>query len=370
MTDVHATLSSAQLRDVELALAGANDSCARLRLRDVEIAQGDAVMLHDAEGTDVAELRADDVDVVPPHPAGVAQIGTGTAPDLPGETLVSGAVSARRPLGHRDRTELRAAAGFARVRRAVLVTGAVPEPEDAGWDGAGPVIVLDRGDSSALAVAVARVEDAGRRAVVMPSPSDPASVRDVAEQLIADRVDVWETAIPASPGCAILLTGLSGSGKSTISKLLVERLAETDERTTTLLDGDEVRLILSKGLGFSREDRMLNVQRIGWVASLVARHGGIAVCAPIAPYEAMRREMRERVEQHGRFLLVHVSTPVSVCAERDRKGLYAEAAAGEIAEFTGISDPYQIPSDADLTIDAAVVAPDDAVTQILEAMHR
>ncbi|WP_240423727.1 adenylyl-sulfate kinase [Microbacterium halotolerans] len=369
MTDVHATLSSAQLRDVELALAGANGGCARLRLRDVEMVQGETIVLHDAEGTDVAQLRADDVAVVAPHPAEVAQIGAGTAPDLPGETLVSGAVSARRSLGHRDRTDLRVTAGFARVPLAMLITGTVPEPEDAGWDDADPVIVLDRDDTSALASAIARVEAAGRRVVVMPSPSDPASARDIAEQLVADRVDVWETAIPASPGCAILLTGLSGSGKSTISKLLVERLAETDERTTTLLDGDEVRLILSKGLGFSREDRMLNVQRIGWVASLIARHGGIAVCAPIAPYEAMRREMRERVEQHGRLLLVHVSTPLSVCAERDRKGLYAKAAAGEIAEFTGISDPYQIPSDADLTIDASVVAPGDAVTQILEAMR-
>ena len=142
----------------------------------------------------------------------------------------------------------------------------------------------------------------------------------------------------------------------------------TDSRTTTLLDGDEVRQILSKGLGFSVEDRMLRCAT-HWLGrrSLPAMHG-IAVCAPIAPFEAMRSEMRTRVEEHGRFLLVHVSTPLDVCEQRDRKGLYAKARAGEIPQFTGISDPYQVPTNADLTIDASVLQPEDAVEQILDAL--
>ena len=183
--------------------------------------------------------------------------------------------------------------------------------------------------------------------------------------LAADDIDVWDTQRSVGDGLVILLTGLSGSGKSTIAKLLAERLGEGDDRTVTLLDGDEVRLILSSKLGFSRDDRLMNVRRIGWVAALIAKHGGIAVCAPIAPYAEMRAEMRERAESVGRFVLVHVSTPLEVC---DVKGLYAKARAGEIPQFTGISDPYEAPADADLSIDASVVSPEDAVDQIINAL--
>ena len=181
---------------------------------------------------------------------------------------------------------------------------------------------------------------------------------------------VWPTNRSHGRGRVILLTGLSGSGKSTIAKLLAERLTGIDDRGVTLLDGDEVRLILSSGLGFSREDREMNVRRIGWVASLVASHGAIAVCAPIAPYAEMRAEMRERAEAVGRFLLVHVSTPLEVCEARDRKGLYARARRGEIPNFTGISDPYEAPTDADVTIDASTTAPADAVQRIVEVLQR
>ncbi|WP_231915954.1 adenylyl-sulfate kinase [Microbacterium karelineae] len=366
MTDVHVTLTSAQLRRVELALAGASGGALELDIDQVDIAPGDTLVLHDAESTDIAEIPDAAVSQIPPRAADVAQLGTGTAPELPGSTIVSGSVAARRPLGHRDRTDLRVAAGFERVPRAVLVTGSAPAFDSPEWASRpGPVVVVDRGDPAALAGAITSVEAAGRRAIVLPHAGSTHADARAAEQLIADEIDVWETHIPASPGRVILLTGLSGSGKSTISKLLVQKLAEVDERTTTLLDGDEVRLILSAGLGFSLEDRMLNVRRIGWVGATIARHGGIAVCAPIAPFEAMRVEMRRRVEEVGRFLLVHVSTPLEVCEQRDRKGLYAKARAGEIGSFTGISDPYQIPEGADLTIDASVVEPDDAVDRIL-----
>ncbi|WP_245559175.1 adenylyl-sulfate kinase [Microbacterium indicum] len=364
MTERSLTLTSPQLRIVELALAGAWGSTAELAFDDPAIAVGDELVLFDEEGTDVASLRVDAVSVSGGGPAPVEQIGTGEAPDLPARVVVSGSVSARRALGHRDRADLRVGAGFARVPRAVLIEGGAPASLPDTDD---PVIVVDRGDGRALAASVAAVEAAGRRAIVLPGAGDRTLA--AARELVADEIEVVEAPADGSEGVVVLLTGLSGSGKSTISKLLVERLAAVDPRTTTLLDGDEVRQILSAGLGFTRDDRMLNIRRIGWVAALVAKHGGIAVCAPIAPYEAMREEMRERVEQVGRFVLVHVATPLPVCAERDRKGLYAKAMAGEIGEFTGVSDPYQIPAHADLTIDASVVEPADAVERILAVLR-
>ncbi|WP_084800224.1 adenylyl-sulfate kinase, partial [Promicromonospora kroppenstedtii] len=162
-------------------------------------------------------------------------------------------------------------------------------------------------------------------------------------------------------GTVVFFTGLSGSGKSTVARALAAEL-EDDGQGTTLLDGDEVRQHLSKGLGFDRESRETNVERIGYVAALVAKHGGIAVAAPIAPFAAGRAKVRAMAEDAGaRFVLVHVSTPLEVCEARDRKGFYARARAGEIAEFTGISSPYEEPDDAELVIDTSVVSVDTAV---------
>jgi sulfate adenylyltransferase len=169
-------------------------------------------------------------------------------------------------------------------------------------------------------------------------------------------------------GVAVLLTGLSGSGKSTIARALHEALLERTDRTVSILDGDIVRRMLSSELGFSRSHRELNVRRIGYVAAEVARHGGIAICAPIAPYTSTRREFRRTVESVGQLLLVYVSTPLETCESRDRKGLYAKARAGLIAEFTGISDPYEIPMDADLRIDTSRISVADAVEQILASL--
>jgi sulfate adenylyltransferase len=170
-------------------------------------------------------------------------------------------------------------------------------------------------------------------------------------------------------GAVVFFTGLSGSGKSTIARALADALADEDPRPVTLLDGDEVRHHLSRGLGFDAESRAANIDRIAWVAALVAAHGGIAIAAPIAPFAEGRRAARAMAEPHGAFLLVHVSTPLAVCEERDRKGLYARARAGEVPEFTGISSPYETPDDADITIDTTSVDVDDAVARIRRALE-
>jgi len=172
----------------------------------------------------------------------------------------------------------------------------------------------------------------------------------------------------AERGLTIFFTGLSGSGKSTIARGLAEALTERGDRTVSLLDGDHVRHLLSAGLTFSRADRDLNIARIGYVAAEVTRHGGIAICAPIAPYAQARAAARAMVTEVGDFLLVYVSTPVDVCAARDRKGLYAKARAGLITGFTGVSDPYQEPRDADLVLDTSVMTRQEAVDAVLKLL--
>jgi len=174
----------------------------------------------------------------------------------------------------------------------------------------------------------------------------------------------------SSRGLVVFLSGLSGSGKSTLARDLRDTLLERGDRTVSLLDGDEVRRLLSAGLSFSRADRDLNIARIGYVATEVARHGGIAICAPIAPYAAARAAAREMVTEVGDFVLVHVSTPLAACEARDRKGLYAKARAGLIGPFTGISDPYEEPTDADLAVDTSVLSRHDAVQAVLGLLAR
>jgi sulfate adenylyltransferase len=166
-------------------------------------------------------------------------------------------------------------------------------------------------------------------------------------------------------GFTVFFTGLSGAGKSTIANVLLVKLLEMGGRPVTLLDGDVVRKNLSSELGFSKQHRDLNIRRIGFVASEITKNGGIALCAPIAPYDAVRREVRAEVEAGGGFVLVHVATPLDVCEGRDRKGLYAKARAGIIPEFTGISDPYEQPADAEVTIDAGTLTPEEAAQEVL-----
>jgi sulfate adenylyltransferase len=166
-------------------------------------------------------------------------------------------------------------------------------------------------------------------------------------------------------GFTVFFTGLSGSGKSTIANALMVKLMEMGGRPVSLLDGDIVRKNLSSELGFSKEHRDLNIRRIGYVASEITKNGGIAICAPIAPYTATRRAVRESIAPVGGFIEIHVSTSVEVCEQRDRKGLYALARAGKIKEFTGISDPYETPENAEMVIDTVDITPDLAAHRIL-----
>ena len=170
----------------------------------------------------------------------------------------------------------------------------------------------------------------------------------------------------ARQGVTLFFTGLSGSGKSTIANAVMVKLMERGGRPVTLLDGDVVRKHLSSELGFSRAHRDLNIQRIGFVAAEITRNGGVAICAPIAPYAATRADVREMVEAaNGGFIEIHVATPLAECERRDRKGLYAKARAGQIKGFTGIDDPYEAPVDPELRIDTTDSTPEEAAQQVL-----
>ena len=166
-------------------------------------------------------------------------------------------------------------------------------------------------------------------------------------------------------GFTVFFTGFSGSGKSTIANALMIKLMEMGGRPVTLLDGDVVRKNLSSELGFSKEHRDLNIRRIGYVASEITKNGGIAICAPIAPYATTRRAVREDIEQFGAFLEVHVATSLEECERRDRKGLYKLAREGKIKEFTGISDPYDIPESPELRLDTENVDVDNCAHQVI-----
>ncbi|ROQ91138.1 sulfate adenylyltransferase [Desulfosoma caldarium] len=171
-------------------------------------------------------------------------------------------------------------------------------------------------------------------------------------------------------GFTIFCTGLSGAGKSTIARILYARLLEMGGRPVTLLDGDVVRRNLSSELGFSKEHRDINVRRIGFVASEITKNRGIAICAPIAPYAATRRQIRSLIEKYGGFVEVYVATPLEVCESRDRKGLYAKARAGLIKGFTGIDDPYEPPSAPEVLIDTTELTPDEAAQEVLLYLER
>jgi sulfate adenylyltransferase len=171
-------------------------------------------------------------------------------------------------------------------------------------------------------------------------------------------------------GLTVFFTGLSSSGKSTIAHVLLTKFEEIGGRPVTLLDGHLVRKHLSSELGFSKEHRDLNIRRIGYVASEITKNRGIAICAPIAPYDDTRKEVRAMIEPVGGFLIVHLCTPIEVCEQRDRKGLYAKARAGILKDFTGISDPYEPPRDAEVVINTAELSPEEAAQEIILHLER
>ena len=180
-------------------------------------------------------------------------------------------------------------------------------------------------------------------------------------------VDQLQCSFPprSKQGFTVFMTGLSGSGKSTIARVLLVKFMEMCDRPVTLLDGDIVRRNLSSELDYSREHRNLNITRIGFVAGEITKNGGIALCEPIAPYEESRQANRELISRYGGYIEVHVATPLEVCEQRDRKGLYAKARAGKVKNVTGVTDPYISPSNPELIIDTSNVTPMEAAQEIL-----
>ncbi|HEX5533612.1 MAG TPA: adenylyl-sulfate kinase [Actinomycetales bacterium] len=217
-----------------------------------------------------------------------------------------------------------------------------------------------------LAVSVAAAMGAGE--VVLPGTSWAADVRKDAPVVVHVTRTKKHAVRRRRIGLVVMFTGLSGSGKSTIARAVSHDLGTRTGRPVTLLDGDVARTMLSSELGFSREHRDLNVRRIGFVAAEVARHGGIAVVAPIAPYAATRAEVRRMVERHGEFVLVHVATPLEVCEARDRKGLYSMARAGTLQGLTGVQDPYEPPTDADLVLDTTARQVEECAAAVLQLL--
>jgi len=287
---------------------------------------------------------------------------------------------------------------------AVPVAGPLTEPdlEQIRERATGPVLLLaltgagTPEDLSAVGLvratlaAAALVPDASVVAVPLASRGDAAADQTLGEQVVrayapgdvlgtvgdgelpdaVAAVVAQDRPDPAEQGLVLFFTGLSGSGKSTLARALHDRLLEAGTRTVTSLDGDVVRRNLSAGLGFSRADRETNIRRIGWVAAEISRHGGLALCSPIAPFDETRQQVRAMVEEAGgAFVLIHVATPLEECERRDRKGLYAKARRGEIPEFTGISSPYEVPEDAAVRVDTtgrSIEAALSEVTAVLE----
>jgi sulfate adenylyltransferase len=298
---------------------------------------------------DVESIRAGDEELVLLVPV------EGATPDgVPAVTLMRSVVHVMPRLGPRAKV-----VATALHWRDPASDQALSDALGAAYGAGSTVLVRGGSDWSALLGAL----NAGAAA------PDLADLADLAEESVLAELRRWRPP-PAERGAMILFTGLSGSGKSTLARDLTAHIVERTPRSVSLLDGDDVRRLLSSGLGFDHAARDLNVRRIGYVGSEIARHGGLAVCAPIAPYAESRAAVRAMVEPVGDFVLVHVSTPLAECERRDLKGLYARARAGLITEFTGISDPYDEPTDADLVVDTSQMSRGEALDRVLDLMHQ
>ena len=283
-------------------------------------------------------------------------------------------------LTHADLDRVRAAADGAPVVLLALVGTGTPDLSAPALLRATLAAAGHLPDAHVVAVPLASRGDAtadhelGQRVVEAYAPGEIVGVtgEGVAPSDYPDDIAaIIERDLPPvdEQGLVLFFTGLSGSGKSTLARALHDVILEQGERTVTSLDGDVVRRNLSAGLTFSKEDRETNIRRIGWVAAEISRHGGVAICSPIAPFDSTRQQVRQMVEEAGgAFVLIHVATPLEECERRDRKGLYAKARAGEIPEFTGISSPYEEPDDAAVRVDTTgrtiEAALDDVLTYL------
>ncbi len=389
MTDVSTPQhhpSPVELDDLELLLTGAlapvrrfNEpgSAVRLALPE-DLAGAELVELVDPEGLPLATVAADGSVAELTHaqfgpfrrlhltPAQVRESHAGATFVPVAEPLTTGQVAELASLG---RVVLLALAGtgtswLSRVGLVRATLAAAAELPDAS------VVVVplaahdDAEADHALGTLVADNYAGGDPVHALTDDPDGELPTAVAEVVDADRP------APEDQGLVIFFTGLSGSGKSTLAQALMDLILEDGRRTLTSLDGDVVRRNLSAGLTFSKADRETNIRRIGWVAAEISRHGGVAVCSPIAPFAQTREEVRADVEAAGgAFFLVHVATPLAECERRDRKGLYAKARAGEIPEFTGISSPYEEPEDADVRVDTTGRTITDALDEVLVGLR-
>jgi sulfate adenylyltransferase len=246
------------------------------------------------------------------------------------------------------------------LKRPLALIG-IADPEHPTAD----VVVMDELQRCATELPDARPWYLAAPALSAESTAQESVDLALASMGVFDFLDFRRPSAARIGGAVVLFTGLSGAGKSTIARALVERLKAGGDLRGVLLDGDDVRHELSQELGFSREDRARNLTRIAWVAARVAESGGLAFCAPIAPFEAVRSDMQAKVEPTSPFLVVYVATPLEVAESRDRKGLYARARAGAIKDFTGIDSPYETPAHPDLVIDTSHQSIDDCVSEVL-----
>jgi len=281
------------------------------------------------------------------------------------------------PLTEQDLERIRAAAGDKPVLLLALAGHGTPELTAPALVRATLAAARHLENAGVVAVPLASRGDAqadhllGERVVRAFAPGDVLGVTGEGElpAEIAEVVD-FDQPEPEDQGLVLFFTGLSGSGKSTLARAVHDVILEQGERTVTSLDGDVVRRNLSAGLTFSKEDRETNIRRIGWVAAEISRHRGIAICSPIAPYDATRKQVRAMVEDAGgAFVLVHVATPLEECERRDKKGLYAKARRGEIPEFTGISSPYEEPEDATVRVDTTGRSIEACADEVLAALY-
>jgi sulfate adenylyltransferase len=284
-------------------------------------------------------------------------------------------------LTHADLDRIRSTAGADPVLLLALVGTGTPDLSAPALIRATLAAARHLPDAAVVAVPLASRgaaqadHELGQRVVAAYAPGPVLGVTSEGvspDDYPADIAAIVEHDLPAvdQQGLVLFFTGLSGSGKSTIARALHDVILEEGTRTVTSLDGDVVRRNLSAGLTFSKEDRETNIRRIGWVAAEISRHGGVAICSPIAPFDATRRQVRQMVDEAGgAFVLIHVATPLEECERRDRKGLYAKARAGEIPEFTGISSPYEEPEDAAVRVDTTGRTIEDALDDVLAHLY-